>query len=116
MIRAFTSRIGYNHTRWRNPHETRYRAKQHAGPRFLWIVQYLLVFNDTQTHKLRPAYLKSLGVSALIIKGLGLTAYELLNQNGITVYACDPIPVDEALALYLTQALEVMDAPEGAHC
>jgi len=74
------------------------------------------VFNDTQTHKLRPAYLKSLGVSALIIKGLGLTAYELLNQNGITVYACDPIPVDEALALYLTQALPVMDAPEGAHC
>lgn len=74
------------------------------------------IFNDTETHKKRPAYLKSLGVDALIIKGLGLTAYELLRENGITVYCCDPIPVDEALALYLEGKLPEMAAPEGAHC
>ena len=74
------------------------------------------VENDTETHKKRPAYLKSLGVDALIIKGLGLTAYELLRENGITVYACDPIPVDDALALYLEGKLPEMAAPEGAHC
>ena len=74
------------------------------------------VFNDTQTHKQRPAYLKSLGISALIIKGLGLTAYELLNENGITVYACEPIDVNDALALFLNGQLEIMPAPNGAHC
>lgn len=74
------------------------------------------VYNDTQTHKLRPAYLKSLGVSALIIKGLGLTAYELLNQNGITVYACETIDVDDALKHFLANQLPIMVAPDGAHC
>jgi predicted Fe-Mo cluster-binding NifX family protein len=74
------------------------------------------VFNDTETHKQRPAYLRSLGIDALVIKGLGLTAYELLVENGITVYACDPIPVEEALSRYLSGQLPIMKAPEGAHC
>jgi predicted Fe-Mo cluster-binding NifX family protein len=74
------------------------------------------IHNDTETHKKRPAYLRSLGVDALIIKGLGLTAYDLLVENGITVYACEPIPVDEALKRFLANQLPVMTAPEGAHC
>jgi predicted Fe-Mo cluster-binding NifX family protein len=74
------------------------------------------IHNDTETHKKRPAYLKSLGVDALIIKGLGLTAYELLAENGITVYGCDPIPVDEALKHFLAGQLPQMKAPEGSHC
>ena len=74
------------------------------------------VFNDTDTHKKRPAYLKQLGVNALVIKSLGLTAYDLLIENGITVYACDSLPVDQALSLYLSGQLPLMKAPEGAHC
>jgi predicted Fe-Mo cluster-binding NifX family protein len=74
------------------------------------------ITNATQTHKLRPAFLRSLGVDALIIKGLGLTAYELLIDQGIAVYTCEPIPADAALSLFLKGQLSRMNAPEGAHC
>lgn len=75
-----------------------------------------IIFNDTDTHKLRPFYLKSIGVNALVIKGLGLTAYELLHENGIELYTCDPILLDEALALFLKNELKRMEIPGGAHC
>ncbi len=74
------------------------------------------IFNDTDTHKLRPAYLKSLGVNALVIKGLGLTAYDLLHENGIEVYTSEPILLEDALNLYLKNELKLMDIPGGAHC
>lgn len=74
------------------------------------------IFNDTDTHKLRPAYLKSLGIDALVIKGLGLTAYELLHENGIELYSCEPILLDEALTLFLNKELNYMEVPGGAHC
>jgi predicted Fe-Mo cluster-binding NifX family protein len=74
------------------------------------------IFNDTETHKLRPAYLKRLGVNALVIKGLGLTAYDLLHENGIEVYTCEPILIEEALQRYLKNDLALMDIPGGAHC
>lgn len=75
-----------------------------------------VIFNDTETHKLRPAYLKSLGVNALVIKGLGLTAYDLLHENGIEVYSSEPILLDDALDLYLKNELKLMEIPGGAHC
>ncbi|HET6786004.1 MAG TPA: NifB/NifX family molybdenum-iron cluster-binding protein [Erysipelotrichaceae bacterium] len=75
-----------------------------------------VIFNDTETHKLRPAYLKSLGVNALVIKGLGLTAYDLLHENGIEVYSSEPILLDDALDLYLKNELKRMEVPGGAHC
>lgn len=75
-----------------------------------------VIFNDTETHKLRPAYLKSLGVNALVIKGLGLTAYDLLHENGIEVYSSEPILLDDALDLYLKNELKQMEVPGGAHC
>ena len=74
------------------------------------------IFNDTDTHKLRPFYLKSLGVKALIIKGLGLTAYELLCENDIKVYTSEPILIEEALELFLKNELKLMDTPAGVHC
>lgn len=61
-------------------------------------------------------FFRTHGVDALIIKGLGLTAYELLIDHGIAVYTCDPIPADEALSLFLKGQLSRMNAPEGAHC
>lgn len=75
-----------------------------------------VIFNDTETHKLRPAFLKSLGVNALVIKGLGLTAYDLLHENGIEVYSSEPILLDDALDLYLKNELKRMEVPGGAHC
>jgi predicted Fe-Mo cluster-binding NifX family protein len=75
-----------------------------------------VIFNDTETHKLRPAYLKSLGVNALVIKGLGLTAYDLLHENGIEVYSSEPILLEDALDLYLKNELKRMEVPGGAHC
>jgi len=75
-----------------------------------------VIFNDTETHKLRPSYLKSLGVNALVIKGLGLTAYDLLHENGIEVYTSEPILLEDALNLYLKNELELMEVPGGAHC
>lgn len=74
------------------------------------------IFNDTDTHKLRPFYLKSIGVNALVIKGLGLTAYELLHENGIELFTSEPILLDEALNLYLKNELQLMEIPGGAHC
>jgi len=74
------------------------------------------IFNDTETHKLRPFYLKSLGINALVIKGLGLTAYDLLHENDIEVYTSEPILVEEALELFLRNELKRMDVPGGAHC
>ncbi len=74
------------------------------------------IFNDTDTHKLRPAYLKNLRVNALVIKGLGLTAYDLLHENGIEVYTSEPILLEDALNLYLKNELKLMDIPGGAHC
>jgi predicted Fe-Mo cluster-binding NifX family protein len=74
------------------------------------------IFNDTETHKLRPFYLKSLGINALVIKGLGLTAYDLLHENNIEVYTSEPILVEEALRLFLRNELKLMDVPGGAHC
>lgn len=75
-----------------------------------------IIYNDTDTHKLRPFYLKSIGVNALVIKGLGLTAYELLHENGIELYTCDSILLDEALTLFLKDELKLMEIPGGAHC
>jgi predicted Fe-Mo cluster-binding NifX family protein len=74
------------------------------------------IFNETETHKLRPSYLKSLGVNALVIKGLGLTAYDLLHENGIEVYTSEPILIEESLQLFLRNELKLMDIPGGAHC
>lgn len=74
------------------------------------------IFNETETHKLRPFYLKSLGIDALVIKGLGLTAYDLLHENGIEVYTSETILIEEALELFLRNELKLMDVPGGAHC
>lgn len=74
------------------------------------------IFNDTETHKLRPSFLRSLGVNALVIKGLGLTAYDLLHENEIEVYTSEPILLDEAIDLYLKNELKLMEVPGGAHC
>lgn len=74
------------------------------------------IFNDVETHKLRPNYLKGLGVNALVIKGLGLTAYELLKENGIELYTSEPILIEEAVQSFLMNELELMDVPAGAHC
>jgi len=74
------------------------------------------IFNDTETHKLRPSYLKSLGVNALVIKGLGLTAYDLLHENNIDVYTSEPILLEDALNLYLKNELQLMEIPGGTHC
>lgn len=74
------------------------------------------IFNDTETHKLRPSFLRSLGVNALVINGLGLTAYDLLHENEIEVYVSEPILLDEAIDLYLKNELKLMEVPGGAHC
>jgi predicted Fe-Mo cluster-binding NifX family protein len=74
------------------------------------------VFNDTETHKLRPSYLKSLGINALVIKGLGLTAYDLLHENDIEVFVSEPVLIEEALHLFLKNELKLMDVPGGTHC
>jgi len=74
------------------------------------------IFNDVETHKLRPNYLKRLGVNVLVIKGLGLTAYELLKENGIELYTSEPILIDEAIQAYICNDLKLMDVPAGAHC
>lgn len=75
-----------------------------------------VIFNDTETHKLRPNYLKKLGVNALVIKGLGLTAYELLQENGIDLYTSEPILITEAINKFLNNELAEMEVPAGAHC
>lgn len=80
------------------------------------VVSTEIIFNDTETHKLRPNYLSNLGVDGLVIKGLGLTAYELLKENGIELYTSEPVLIEEALDLYLKNELKIMDAPQGAHC
>lgn len=74
------------------------------------------IFNDVETHKLRPNYLRKLGVNALVIKGLGLTAYELLTENGIELYTSEPILIENAIQAYLNNQLKLMDVPAGAHC
>lgn len=74
------------------------------------------IFNDVETHKLRPNFLRKLGVNALVIKGLGLTAYELLKENGIELYTSEPILIEDAIQAYLRNELKLMDVPAGAHC
>ena len=80
------------------------------------VIKRETVFNDTETHKLRPAFLKSLGVDAVMIKGLGLTAYDLLKANGIEVYTSDLIPIESALQNFLDGKAELMVIPGGTHC
>ena len=80
------------------------------------VISKEIIFNDTETHKLRPQYLKSLGVNALVIKGLGLTAYELLKENGIELYTSEAILIENAIDLFLKNELKLMDVPAGAHC
>lgn len=74
------------------------------------------IFNDQETHKLRPAYLKSLGVDVLVIGGLGLTAYELLDQLNIKVLDGGYLSIDEALNNYLNK-IELKEwVAQGQHC
>lgn len=80
------------------------------------VVKRETIFNDVDTHKLRPAFLKSLGVDAVMIKGLGLTAYDLLNQQGIEVYTSDLIPIEVALQNFIDGKADLMPIPGGAHC
>ena len=80
------------------------------------VVKREVIFNDTDTHKLRPAFLKSLGVNAVMIKGLGLTAYDLLKANGIEVYTSELIPIEVAVQNFFDCKAELMAVPGGAHC
>lgn len=80
------------------------------------VVKRETIFNDTDTHKLRPAFLKSLGVNAVMIKGLGLTAYDLLKANGIEVYTSELIPIEVAIQNFIDGKAELMAVPGGAHC
>ena len=80
------------------------------------VVKREVIFNDTDTHKLRPAFLKSLGVNAVMIKGLGFTAYDLLKANGIEVYTSELIPIEVAVQNFIDGKVELMAVPGGAHC
>lgn len=80
------------------------------------VVKRETIFNDTDTHKLRPGFLKSLGVNAVMIKGLGLTAYDLLKENDIEVYTSELIPLEQALQSFIEGKAELMSVPGGAHC
>ena len=74
------------------------------------------IFNDTETHQRRPVFLKDLGVDAVMIKGLGLTAYNLLEANGIEVYTSEVMPIDAALQNFIDGKAVLMSMPNGAHC
>lgn len=74
------------------------------------------IFNDEFTHKLRPAYLKRLGVDVLIFNGMGLTAYDLLKQEGIQLVQAPNLSVDEALQAFLLNQLQPLQSPGGQHC
>lgn len=80
------------------------------------VVHQETIFNDTQTHKQRPAYLKSLGIEALVFNGMGLTAYELLVEQGIQLYKAPNQSVEEALSNFVAHKLERLEKPGGAHC
>ncbi len=74
------------------------------------------IYNDVETHKQRPPYLKSLGVNALIMGGLGATAYDLLVLNGIQCIDGRGLSADEALEAYLNQSLNQELKGQGPHC
>ena len=74
------------------------------------------IFNDVNTHKQRPPYLKSLGVNALIMGGLGATAYDLLILNGVECIDGKDLSADEALEKFLNQELTDELKGQGPHC
>ncbi len=74
------------------------------------------IYNDVNTHKQRPPYLKSLGVNVLIMGGLGATAYDLLIANGIQCIDGANLTADQALELYLINELNKELKGQGPHC
>ena len=65
----------------------------------------ITIYRVTPTFDLEP-----------VIKGLGLTAYELLKENGIELYTSEAILIENAIDLFLKNELKLMDVPAGAHC
>lgn len=80
------------------------------------VVSKETIFNDTQTHKQRPAYLKSLGIDALVFNGMGLTAYDLLTEQGIVLYQAPGMSVEAAIEAFIQDKLARLDIPGGSHC
>jgi predicted Fe-Mo cluster-binding NifX family protein len=73
-------------------------------------------YNDVNTHKQRPPFLKSIGVDVLIMNGLGATAYDLLVGLGIKCINGQNLSAEEALNAYLNNNLTVELESVGPHC
>ncbi len=74
------------------------------------------IYNDVNTHKQRPPYLKNLGVDVLIMNGLGATAFDFLVGLGIQCINGQNLSADDALAAYLSDALTTELESVGPHC
>lgn len=80
------------------------------------IVNVQDIEDDVNTHKKRPAFLRSLGVDAVVINGMGITAYELCMDEGLACYEAQGLSYKEALTLAQMNQLNVLACPKGPHC
>ncbi len=74
------------------------------------------IFNDVNTHKQRPPFLKSLGVDVLVMNGLGATAFDLLIGLGIQCIHGQNLSAEKALEAYLNNELTTELESVGPHC
>ena len=74
------------------------------------------LYDEVNTHKLRPAFLRSLGVDTVVINGMGVTAYELCMDEGLACFEAQGLSYDEALNAALNNQLKALACPKGPHC
>jgi len=75
------------------------------------------IHEDTQTHHLRPKFLKDLGVDVLIMNGIGKGAYNRLIDLNINCVFAENKSVDEAVSSYLNHMLtQPIEAHECSNC
>jgi predicted Fe-Mo cluster-binding NifX family protein len=63
------------------------------------------IYDDNHTHQARPAFLKDLGVEALICNGIGSGAVDRLVDAGIVLYGFNELSVPDAIHAFVKGTL-----------